>query len=125
MMTIVLVADMPNSLDIEIWQLGPKIDARHRILQKIYQVRPAGSYDAAGVVPPTGANLKISCSAFFNTPNPSSCDDISSIPVLQDGTVMTLINIRPVGRVNFRTNDCKHIPDIFRVPSALAPSHPL
>lgn len=89
--------------------------------------------DAAGVVPLTGANLKISCSAFFNTPNPSSCDNISSIPVLQDGTVMTLINIRPVGRVNFRTNDCKHIPDIFRasysrlpgVPSALAPSHPL
>lgn len=67
--------------------------------------------DAAGVV---GANLKISCSAFFNTPNPSSCDNISSIPVHQGGTVMTLINIRPVGRINFRTNDCKHIPDIFR-----------
>ena len=79
MVIVVLVADNPNSLDIETWQLRPKNRPQTRSSPKDVPTATQQIHvDAAGAVTPTGCSLTIPYSSLFDTPNPSSCDIIFS-----------------------------------------------
>lgn len=77
----VLVADMPNSLDIEIWQLRPN---NRRQTQSSPKDVPTATQQVHGRRYYHGTILKISLFyPFFNTPNPSSCDIIQFTKMAQ------------------------------------------
>lgn len=79
MVIVVLVADNPNSLDVETWQLQPNIRPQTRSSPKEVPTATQQIHvDAAGAVTPTGCSLTIPYSSLFDTPNPSSSDIIFS-----------------------------------------------
>ena len=79
MVIVVLVADNPNSIDMETWQLRPNNRPQTRSSPKDMPTATQQIHvDAAGAVTPTGCSLTIPYSSLFDTPNPSSCDIIFS-----------------------------------------------
>lgn len=77
MVIIVLVADNPDSLDVEIWQSRPNKTRPQKRSSPIMDIPTATReihIDAAGVVTPAGCSLTIPYSSLFDAPNPSSCD---------------------------------------------------
>ena len=69
MVIIVLIADKPNTLDIEIWQLRPNNRPQTRSSPKdISTATQEIHIDAAGVVTPTGCSLTIPYSSLFDMP---------------------------------------------------------
>lgn len=79
MVIVVLVADNPNSIDMETWQLRPNNRPQTRSSPKDVPTATQQIHvDGAGAISPTGCSLTIPYSSLFHTPNPSSCDIIFS-----------------------------------------------